>query len=218
MKTRKKKLPETIIDRIERIAREALASNPRQAQIDCRWYETAGAWCALLDADYDLTPGTSAGFVAALSPLNSWQTQLHFTPPSIAAGLELIKGGYRPHEGIRGPGFFANRDKAAHILSGEAPLDVLGGDKVRSFFLNLTGDFSAVTIDRHAIAVAGYSGKGLSKAGVPTSRLYARLAQAYRFAGERLDLTGAEIQALTWNHWRRTASYFSESNKRKENV
>ena len=156
-----------------------------------------------MDADYELNPGTAAGFVAALSPLNSWESQLKFTPPSIAAGIQLIRAGHSPFTAIRGPGFFSNKDKAGRILSGENPLDVLGGDKVRSFFLNLSGDFSAVTIDRHAVAIAGYTGKGLSASGVPTERLYKRLAMAYRFAGETLDLTGAEIQALAWCHWRR---------------
>jgi hypothetical protein len=95
-------------------------------------------------------------------------------------------------------------------------LDVLGGDKVRAFYRNLTGDFSCVTIDRHAIAISGWDGKGLSAAGVPTSRLYARVQTAYKFAGERLNLTGAEAQALTWNHWRRYYSAFSEANRKRE--
>lgn len=214
---KKRKQPETIIQRIERIAQEAFDANPTQAEKDCRWYENARAWCNLLDADHDLPQGTSAGYVAALSPLNTWESQLAYTPPSIAACIALIKSGRRAHEGIRGPGFFSNRDKAARILAGETPLDVLGGDKVRSFFRNLTGDFSAVTIDRHAVAIAGYTGKGLSAAGVPTPRLYERLATAYQFAGERFELTGAEIQALTWSHWRRTNSAFASHNKKSGN-
>jgi hypothetical protein len=213
---KKRKQPETIIDRIERVARESIAENPTRATRDARWYETAGDWCSCLDADYELEPGTAAGFVAALSPLNSWDTQLAFTPPSIAACLELIRAGRRPHEGIRGPGFFANRDKAARIITGENPLDVLGGDKVRAFFRNLTGDFSVVTIDRHAVAITGYKGKGLSKAGVPTSRLYSRLSQAYIFAGERIGMSGPEIQAVTWCHWRRTEARNHKANQAKD--
>jgi hypothetical protein len=205
-----------MIDKIYNIAKEAIETNPRQAGIDARWYENAGSWCNGLDADYDLPPGTVAGYVAALSPLNSWDSQLKFTPGSIAQCLYLISKGRRPHEGITGPGFFSNRDKAARILQGEAPLDVLGGDKVRAFFRNLTGDYSCVTIDRHAIAITGWDGKGLSAAGVPTSRLYSRVETAYKFAGESLDLTGPEIQALTWSHWRRYYSAYSAANLRRE--
>lgn len=191
-----------MINTIHKLAKQALRKNRTRALRAARWYDDAGAWCSLLDADFELAPGTAAGYVAALSPLNSWDVQLSHTPPSIAACVQLLKSGRRAHEGIRGPGFFANRDKAARILSGEAPLDVLGGDKVRSFYRNLTGDFSTVTIDRHAVAIAGYSGKGLSAAGVPTSKLYARISFAFRMAGERLEMTGPEIQALTWCYWR----------------
>jgi len=204
-----------MITHIEKMATEAIEKNSRQALLDAKWYETAGAWCRLLDADYDMPIGTAAGYVAALSPLNSWEAQLHFTEPSIAACLALIKAGYRPHEGIRGPGFFANRDKASRILQGELPLDVLGGDKVRAFYRNLMGDFSVVTIDRHAVTVSGWTGKGLSAAGVPTSRLYARISMAFIFAGERLGMTGPEIQALTWNHYRRTYAAFHQANSKR---
>lgn len=195
-----------MIKTILKIASQAMDENPHQAWRDSQWYYEAGAWCNLLDADYELTPGTTAGYVAALSPLNSWHDQIRFTPPSIAAGLELIRNGHSAFTAIRGPGFNSNRDKASRILAGEAPLDVLGGDKVRSFYLNLTGDFSAVTIDRHALAIAGWE-KSL------TSSAYKRISFAFRMAGECLDMTGAEVQALTWAYWRRTHSHFADSNK-----
>jgi hypothetical protein len=198
-----------MIKRIERIARKALKQP--QASLDCRWYELAGGWCNGLDADFSLEPGTSAGFVAALSPLNSWDSQLAYTPPSIAACLELIRAGRRCHEGIRGPGFFSNRDKAARILQGESPLDVLGGDKVRAFYLNLTGDYSVVTIDRHALSICGWQGS-------LTSRAYSRISCAYKFAGERFDLTGPELQALTWNYWRRNHAAYAAGVRRKEGI
>lgn len=195
-----------MIKRILTLATQAMDENPHQAWLDSQWYETAGSWCALLDADYELIPGTTAGFMAALSPLNAWHDQLRFTPPSIAAGLELIRSGHSAFTAIRGPGFNSNKDKASRILAGESPLDVLGGDKVRSFYLNLTGDFSAVTIDRHALAIAGWE-KSL------TSNAYARISFAFRMAGESLDMSGAECQALTWAYWRRTHSAFADNNR-----
>lgn len=198
-----------MIKRIEKLASQALKTNPRQARLDSQWYSLAGGWCIGLDADFDLEPGTTAGFMAALSPLNTWESQLAYTPPNIAACLALIKSGHRAHEGIRGPGFFSNRDKAARILQGESPLDVLGGDKVRAFYRNLTGDFSVVTIDRHALAICGWE-RSL------TSGAYARISCAFKFAGEKFDLSGAEIQALTWSHWRRTHSAYREGVKRRE--
>lgn len=204
-----------MIKRIEKLTASAIKADKKRALRDSRFYEDAGQWLNLLDADFDLAPGTAAGFVAALSPLNLWEDQLRFTPPSIAACLALIKSGNHPLPGIRGQGFLANRDKACRILLGESPLDVLGGDKVRAFYRNLTGDYTCVTIDRHAIAATGYAGKGLSSAGVPTSKLYRRLEFVYRFAGERFNLTGPECQAIVWCYWRRTHAHFAENNKRK---
>lgn len=196
-----------MIKQITEYALKAIEADTRQAQKDASWYDIAGAWCRALDEDFDLPENTAAGFVAALSPLNSWDSQLHYTPISLAACVELVRHGRRAQEGIRGPGFFSNKDKAARIIQGEGPLAVLGGDKVRAFYLNLIGDRKAVTIDRHAVKIAGWE-KSL------TTHAYNRIAQAYRFAGENLDLSGAEIQALTWSYYRRTDAAFSEANKR----
>lgn len=190
-----------MIKTITKLARKAF-KNESRALHSLAWYDYAGEFCAELDKDYELRKGTAAGIVAALSPLNSWEAQLKFTPPSIARGLELLSKGQRAHEGIQGPGFFSNRDKAARILAGEDPLSVLGGDKVRSFYRNLTGDSAAVTIDRHAIAISGWTGKGVSSAGVPTSRAYSRIATAFKFAGENVGLLPCQVQALTWCYWR----------------
>ena len=184
---------------------------PARANAWAGWYRDAGGWSTLLDADYELTPGTAAGFVAALSPLNSWDTQLAYTPPSLAACLELQRAGRRVHEGIRGPGFFSNKDKAARIFQGENPLDVLGGDKVRSFFRNLTGDLAAVTIDRHAVAIVGWNAS-------LTSRAYARLSFVYAEAGKPFGLAPAECQALTWNHWRLNHAAHAAANQRRAEV
>ena len=198
-----------MIKKIETIARQSIALNENRAFHDASWYAYAGEICACLDADFSLPAHTSAGFIAALSPLNSWESQLKFTPPSLHACQALLASGADCWQGIRGPGFFSNKHKAARILQGESPLDVLSGDKVRAFYLNLIGDFSVVTIDRHALAIAGWD-KSL------TSKAYNRLSFAYKAAGENLGISGAEIQALTWNYWRRAESAFSEANKRRE--
>jgi hypothetical protein len=177
--------------RIIRIARKAFKDESRALE-ELRWYDYAGRFCAGLDLDHDLPSGTSAGVVAALSPLQSWESQVKYTPAVIVAGLA--------GERIPGAGWFANKDKAARILQGEAPLDVLGGDKVRSFYRNLTGDWSAVTIDRHAVNIAGWTGaKHDNRSNNPH---YATIATAFRQAAKTLGLAPAEIQALTWCFWR----------------
>ncbi len=193
MRTKSLNIP-ALANRVHKIALEALESP--SAYRDSQWYGYAGQWCAELDRDYSLPCGSVAGFVAALSPLNSWPSQVKFTPASLSNGLELIHAGESAIHGILGPGFSSNKDKAARILAGEKPLDVLGGDKVRAFFRNLTGDFSVVTIDRHALAICGLD-EGI------TSKRYAQASKAFAMAGARLGITGAETQALTWVHWRK---------------
>lgn len=197
-----------MIKRIIRIAQDAIDENPKQAYFDAQWYRRSGDWCSCLDADYSLEIGTTAAFMAALSPLNTWEDQLRFTPPSIAAGLQLIRAGHSAISGIVGPGFGVNRDKAARILAGENPDEVLSGDKVTAFYRNLTGDLSCVTIDRHALAIAGWE-RSL------TSNAYRRISFAFRMAGEYFELEGAEIQALTWAYWRRNHSALADSNRAK---
>ena len=183
-----------LANRVYRLAVEALESP--SAYHDSQWYCYAGQWCNELDRAHSLPCGTVAGFVAALSPLNSWPSQVKFTPASLSNGLELIHAGESAIHGILGPGFSSNKDKAARILAGEKPLDVLGGDKVRAFFRNLRGDFSVVTIDRHALAICGLD-EGIS------SKRYAQASNAFTLAGKRLGISGAEAQALTWCHWRK---------------
>jgi hypothetical protein len=179
-------------NRIKRIALKAFQS-PEIALESLRWYDYAGRFCAGLDADYSLEKGTTAGVVAALSPLNTWESQIENTPRIIAAGLA--------GERLPGTGFFSNKDKALRIIQGEKPLDVLGGDKVRNFFRNLTGDWEAVTIDRHAIKIAGFSSKS-ADAGSLTGKVYAEIATAFSQAARTLKIAPAEIQALTWCYWR----------------
>jgi len=164
------------------------------------WYDYAGRFCAELDKDHSLPQGTTAGVVAALSPLNTWECQVKFTPGIISHAVQLLHEGKSPYHAIH-LSFSSNKDKAARILCGEAPLDVLGGDKVRNFFRNLTGDWEAVTIDRHAISITGFTSKS-ADTGKLTSGVYSRLAFAFSSAAKSIGIAPAECQALTWCYWR----------------
>jgi len=132
----------------------------------------------------------------------SWESQLHYTPLLVEAWIYS-----RP---LPGPGFAANKAKAARILAGELPLDVLRGPKVRAFYRSiLTGgrdiDPQAVCIDRHAYALAF----GLDSADYLTPKRYAATAAAFVQACAALqlsfpsfDLSPAKLQALCWCWWR----------------
>jgi hypothetical protein len=182
-------------DRIELIARRAL-DNPGPASAAVAWYETSGAFCADVGARHGLTRETVAGFVAALSPQNGWDDQVRWTEKQIVAGLAALdaSGVDLAAREIPGPGFRSNKAKAARILAGESPADVLSGPKVRAFWANLCGDLSPVTVDRHAIVIAW----GENAPASLTAKRYAEAASAYAEAASRLGLAPAEVQALTW--------------------
>lgn len=191
----------TPFDRIELTAHRAFRNRPR-ALAASLWYREAGKWCSGLDAAHDLPAGTVAAFVAALSPLNGWEDQLRFTPPSVERCLARIRSGLTDPaaiaKGISGPGLGENRLRAARVLlREETPGEILRGDKVTAFFANLTGDeTSRVTIDRHALAIAW------PEAGAITVKRYREAEKAFQSVAPLFDVTPAGLQALTWVYWR----------------
>jgi hypothetical protein len=167
------------------------------------WYREANelAWDLSTHADV----GSAAGVIAALSPRMPWGRNKELAVRAFADG--------------RASGTLGNSVRAAdRILAGEDPLDVLKGDKVRSFYLNILGDTDAVTVDRHALEV--YLGKRFADKDRPAvgKRLYREVSDAYRTAASRPfaqsltyadtgfavgDLTPRDVQAITWLVWRR---------------
>lgn len=155
------------------------------------WYAHALAFCRTLDPD---NVERAAGVVAAISPMLSW-------PRNMAVAADIYAG---KREGC----LKANIAKAVRILDGEAPLDVLGGRKVRAFYANILGDGEAVTVDRHAIMVADnrtYTSDELKF----TAGNVKRITDEYREAAATLSaemgrtLTPAMVQATVWVWWRK---------------
>lgn len=135
----------------------------------------------------------AAGILAALSPSTSWGN-------NCAGAIEFVLTGHCTVQDER------NNVKAGRILAGESPESVLGGRKVRSFFRNISEPTFAgpVTIDRHAISILyGFQlsekqTKVLEKLGA-----YTFAASVYRTLARRLGIAPHELQAITWQAWRR---------------
>jgi hypothetical protein len=152
------------------------------------WY---GAALAMAE---HLTPGNpsmGAGILAALSPNTSW-------PQNVVRAKTLVSTGTC--------GAFGDAvRKAQRILAGEAPLDVLGGPKVRSFYTDIMGlPTETVTIDRHAIDIA--VGRPLSnkeRASMLKGKGYDTLARFYTEVAREYDVTPSQLQAITWVWWRK---------------
>lgn len=188
--------------RIELAARRAL-DDVSGARVHLGWYRDAHQWAQALATAYGLTVETVVGVVSALSPLNGWESQLEWTPRILDAARGTVDSA---SEWIPGPGLGANKRKAARILCGAEPLDVLGGNKVRAFYANICGDETAVCVDRHAWAIA----TGTNSVSITDKRYRATVA-AYQCAAANLRaafpkladlLTPAGVQALTWVWWR----------------
>jgi hypothetical protein len=148
-------------------------------------------------------PVRAAGVIAALSPRTRWAENLQAAEESAGAAAR-VAGAERALWGplaIEGAVFGATgwyglddpRRKAAAILEGRAPLDVLGGPKVRAFFRNICGDRRAVTIDVWAArAAAGRWHNSISP------YLYRRLERAYVDAADRRGVDPRALQAAVW--------------------
>ena len=133
----------------------------------------------------------AAGVISALSPLKKWPLNQRIARLSFETGI--AQGNMPMHNAI-----------AQRILDGEHPLDVMRGDKTRSFAEAIaTGGMGSIaTIDRHAhdIAMAQVFTDKTRKIG---KRVYREMAAAYRIAADETGQSVNGIQAITWVVWRR---------------
>ena len=134
-----------------------------------------------------------AGIIAALSPMMPWDRNVMLAREAWGTGTA--------HGGLT-----ANVAKAQSILEGANPLDVLGGDKVRTFYRNIVSPWGdGVTIDRHAYDIATNTVNGNGYRGIG-KRVYAELSEAYVTTASMLGIFPTELQAITWVVWRRELS------------
>lgn len=173
------------VENIVTVARQATAA---EIEAGATWYEDAHRIAREIAPSVEV----GAGVIAALSPRMPWDRNVALARKALTEGRASGSLG-------------ANVRKADAILSGDHPLTVLGGDKVVSFFRNIvdpSGD--DVTIDRHAFDIAaGRSTDDKTRGALSRKGVYEAHVEAYREAGRRLGLTGAQVQAITWVVWRR---------------
>lgn len=158
-------------------------------QAGVTWYPHAS------QVGHEIAGERGAGVIAALSPQKAWEGNVW-----AARALPIMRDSLK---GVTA----ANRTKALRILDGEPWQDVLGGRKVRNFAecIETQGDTDAVCLDRHALAIY--------QARVPTDKelaklfaseaFYKEVADVYRLAAREVNLTPAQLQAITWTTWRR---------------
>lgn len=122
------------------------------------FYPGAHGLCRLFASIYStslrtLTPSHIAGIYAALSPMNTWDT-------NVANIVDILRHHSDPGALVDPPQVNTtniNRDKALAIATGSHPLDILRGRKVRAFYQCIaTPDDISIppAIDRHLINLA----------------------------------------------------------------
>ena len=162
------------------------------------WYGDARIIAAALADRGGVTLDSAAGVIAALSPLRSWGANVNLAARAIDSG-GLVYGAT-----------IDQMTKVNSIIGGGAPLKILGGLKVRSFFECIVtgGDTAAVCVDRHAIDILLNTRHTDDTRPALTPKRYASAVRAYRSAAKILakelgrPLTGAQVQAISWVAWR----------------
>jgi len=170
-----------------------------------RWYETAQVAAATIAARYSVKADTVAGVIAALSPNNRWERNLRDADALISA---YTLGGLSDALEVKTSTYGINKKKALAILEGAAPLEVLGGLKVRAFYSCIIGG-NDVCVDGHAYAI--WRGERISTSSTPkiSPSLYSSIAADYVKATATINsVMGTnyhpyQIQAITWLTWRR---------------
>ena len=168
-----------------------------------QWYVDANGIAkqisAMLDSD-DVRIG--AGILSALSPQMEWGD-------NVTEAIKLATTGKAPRQTQ------ANEDKAILIGCNNDPEDILGGEKVVSFYhaiVNPVGNYKPV-IDRHAISI--YYGKPVSKKELSrvfgNKKVMHRIQSAYIRAGRVLNRHYNVVQATTWVQHRKDKGVVKET-------
>lgn len=157
------------------------------------WYEEANRYAWDLRMKFDIDRLKVAGIIAAFSPLKSWETNKTITE-------QFLRTGKASHTRVM-------TQKAKDILASDGSLevisDILNGNKITNFFLNIAEPtaFNNVTIDRHAISIA--VGEVLPDAKMRMSvKQYQFFLKAYQVAAYKRDILPSQMQSVTWVKWR----------------
>ena len=185
----------TTQEMVDNIKAYYLMSTRLEKQQGKVWYRTANRICTELAELYDVPITTVIGIMSALSPRNKWERNVRDTEAVLVHG-----------ENATVATFNANKVKAVRILNGEEPLDVLSGNKVRSFYECIKGvEWGCcieTCIDSHAYGVACGYGERIKPKSI-SDRLYLVIQSAYVQAAADLDLQPMQLQAITWLAYKR---------------
>jgi hypothetical protein len=190
-----------------------------EVEAGTRWYKEAREFCEQLA---DKSNGkvhwtTVAAIVAVLSPGVTWDRNKLDAEDLI---LKYLTKGKKVNP-YRYATYPVNVSKAEDIYATDPAYESYyniikgkAGFKTASFFTNILGDLSVVTVDRHAYKVANNIYEG---GAVPMhAKRYRDTASAYVKAAEILDIPPAIVQAVTWVTYRRLSGLVKQQEELAE--
>jgi len=160
------------------------------------FYTEAYNFAIQMSNKYGIEVEKVAGIIAVLSPGTKWEQNKKDTE-------SFLRG---KRTGLTTYGQFI--EKAVRVIECEDINQIFDivfnkqGQKTSSFYLNILQDQQAVTIDRHAYRIAvGDTGSGGVRL---TPNQYNTIASAYIEAAKKIRIPAPELQAITWNVFKRT--------------
>lgn len=178
-----------ILDVYERASKEDLAEG-------LAWYNDALRLAQSLSAGTEYTTEQMVGVIAVISPRLNWDKNSiypsHIVSYHTGGNREVETWRESPEKGMSCT--YKRRRQAMAILDGDDPMLYLG-QKTSSFYLNILGDESAVTVDSWAVRVA-FNDPTLQ--GNPGGPAYQKIADAYRDAADRVGIAPRDLQAAVW--------------------
>ena len=178
-------------------------ANPSEIKHGLTWYVNANTDCMRIANTLELPLHIVIGVVSALSPNNKWERNIINAQDLCTA---FMNG--QDMDSIKVSTYHKMKQKAWHILetmpSYEETITILNGKKIVSFFRNISGDETDITIDGHARNIYYNDRQGLT---TPNTNIkkneYLDIQKAYLRASKKLGVKAYELQAITWVAWRR---------------
>ncbi len=158
------------------------------------WYSDENQTIQEIASDYNVSVENVAYITATLSPALSWMANIEST----RAFFDEWFG--RSDSSNRQTAYGTNVKKCSEYMFGVRS-DTPTGRKVSAFYCNLMGDYSIVTLDRHAIRAARWGKRNMQKESgeqVICRQEFRVVQQAYHIAAQCVGVSVAEFQATLW--------------------
>jgi len=178
-------------------------AKPSEIKHGLTWYVNANSDCKEIAEKLELPLHIVIGVVSALSPNNKWERNIINAEDLCTA---FING--QDMDSIKVSTYHKMKEKAWSILETmptyDETIEILNGKKIVSFFRNISGDETDITIDGHARNIYYNDKQGLT---TPNTNIkkneYKDIQKAYLRASKKLGIKAYELQAITWVAWRR---------------